>query len=97
MMAWQDRKTRLLIISLALGLIAGLYGLYQTHQDAILHDQNQDVVLYDMKILLDNQRIITHNIESIRENGTVGKLVELKTHFAYNYSQIPVNPMTGQP
>ena len=80
-----------------LGLVAGLYGWNQTKQDAQRHDENQQVLIYDMGILLDNQKQIVENQKVFMKNGTLSDLRDINMNIAEDYSQLPVNPATGQP
>ncbi len=80
-MSIRDRRTKLIIISIIVGLIAGVFTLYREHQDIIRHNQNQDVIIDDMKVLLDNQKLILAN----------------QKVFMNNYSELNVNPLAGSP
>src|SRR5262245_7134590 len=97
-MAWyHDRRMKVFFISTIIGLIAGTWGLYQTWKFDQQHDQYQNVVLYDMNIMVKNQKILVDNQRNAIANATEAKLRDVNTHLIYNYSELNVNPTTGQP
>ena len=97
-MVWyRERRVQLFLISLTLGIIAGLLGFNQAHEDRVRHEQNQLVMVHDMKILLDNQRLIVENQKAFMRNGTLEDLRDVNTDVITNYSELKVNPITGLP
>lgn len=97
-MTWyKDKRVKIFFISTIFGLIAGLWGLYQTAKFDQQHDQYQQVVLYDMNIMVKNQKILVDNQRNAIENATDAKLRDVNTRLIENYSQLgAINPATGQ-
>lgn len=99
-MTWLSKDRRLIVylISFALAAIGAGYSVNQSHHDTLVHNQNQQVVLYDMKLLLDNQKIMVENVKAIRDNGTFAQLRDLRQDFVTKYNEsLNVNPLTGLP
>ncbi|HEY1247729.1 MAG TPA: hypothetical protein VGE97_01955 [Nitrososphaera sp.] len=95
-MAWRERRTQLFIISLFLGIIGAAYGVNQAIQDREQHKQNQFVLLHDLNIIVDNQKILVANQKDMLVNRSEAEIRDINTQLYSNYSQLPVNPITGQ-
>jgi len=101
-MAWRlvkNEKFRriLFTITISLGLIAGYYSWDQARESAREHDENQQVIIFDMGILMENQKLIVENQKAFMRNGTLEDLRDINTDIAMNYSELNINPITGQP
>lgn len=81
-----------------LGVIAATYSYNDARHNAQEHDENQKVLIYDMHLLAENQKILSDNQKAFIDKGLDATMREINTDLINNYSELgSVNPSTGQP
>ena len=81
--------------------MAAYYSWDQARDSAREHDENQKVLLFDMGILMQNQKILVDNQKVFMANGTGEDIKDIRTKLVHNYNELlysnrSVNPLTGQ-